>query len=111
MLWQKNGRIENLIDNLKSINQRIDTGNLWENFIVSERRKQLFCRQQNVRCYFWRTYSGSEVDYVEEGENGLTGYEIKLSKSKIRTPKSWEEEYYADFKLINRSNYLDFLLE
>jgi len=45
MLWQKNGRIENLIDNLKSINQRIDTGNLWENFIVSERRKQLFCRQ------------------------------------------------------------------
>jgi uncharacterized protein len=100
-----------LIDNLKPLDHRIDTGNLWENFIVAERRKQLFYQQQNVQCYFWRTYSGSEIDYVEEGENGLSGYEIKLSKTKVSVPKLWQEVYQGGFQLINRSNYLDLLME
>ncbi len=100
-----------LIDNLKPLDQRIDTGNLWENFIISERRKQLFYTQQNAQCYFWRTYSGSEIDYVEEGENGLNGFEIKLSKTKVRVPKLWQDEYQGGFQLINRINYLDLLME
>jgi len=48
---------------------------------------------------------------VEEGENGLTGYELKLSKTGARVPRLWEEEYQGGFQLINRSNYLNFLLE
>ena len=100
-----------LIDNLKPLDQRIDTGNLWENFIVAERRKQLFYSQKNVQCYFWRTYSGSEIDYVEEGENGLNGFEIKISKTKARVPKLWQDEYHGGYQLINRSNYLDLLME
>ena len=100
-----------LIDNLKPLDQRIDTGNLWENFIVAERRKQLFYRQKNVHCYFWRTYSGSEIDYVEEDENGLNGFEIKMAKRKARIPKLWQEEYKGSFQLINRTNYLDLLME
>lgn len=100
-----------LIDNLKPLDQRIDTGNLWENFIVAERRKQMFYLQRKVQCYFWRTYSGSEIDYVEEGENGLNGFEIKISKDKARIPKLWQDEYHGGFLLINRSNYLDLLME
>jgi len=100
-----------LIDNLKPLDQRIDTGNLWENFIVAERRKQLYYREQNVRSFFWRTYSGSEIDYVEEGENGLMGFEIKMTKTKSRIPKLWQQEYNGSFQLINRSNYLNLLLE
>ena len=100
-----------LIDNLKPLDQRIDTGNLWENFIVAERRKQLFYRQKSVRSYFWRTYTGSEIDYVEEGENGLNGFEIKISKTKARIPKLWQDEYKGGFQLVNRSNYLDLLME
>lgn len=100
-----------LIDNLKPLDHRIDTGNLWENFIVAERRKQLFYRQKNVRSYFWRTYTGSEIDYVEEGEDGLNGFEIKISKTKARIPKLWQDEYKGGFQLVNRSNYLDLLME
>jgi hypothetical protein len=100
-----------LIDNLKPLDQRIDTGNLWENFIVAERRKQLFYRQIKVQSYFWRTYTGSEIDYVEEGENGLNGFEIKISKTKTRVPKLWQDEYNGGFQLINRSNYLDLLMD
>jgi uncharacterized protein len=100
-----------LIDNLKPPDQRIDMENLWENFIVAERRKQLFYLQRNVYCYFWRTYSGAEIDYVEDGEDHLTGFEIKISKNKSRVPKLWKEKYQGGFKLINKSNYLDLLLE
>lgn len=100
-----------LIDNLKPLNQRIDTGNLWENFIVAERRKQILYQRLMVQPYFWRTYSGAEIDYVEEGESGLVGYEIIIEKNKVRIPKVWQEEYQGSFQLVNRSNYLDFLME
>jgi len=100
-----------LIDNLKLLDQRIDSGNLWENFIVAERRKQILYQQLNVQSYFWRTYSGAEIDYVEEGEGRLIGYEIKMEKNKVRIPKAWKDEYDGAFQLINRNNYLDLLLK
>lgn len=100
-----------LIDNLKPLDERIDDGNLWENFIVAERRKQILYRRLNVQSYFWRTYSGAEIDYVEEGGNGLIGYEIKMEKDRVRIPKAWRDEYGGDFRLINRGNYLDLLME
>jgi uncharacterized protein len=100
-----------LIDNFKTLEYRTDTGNLWENFVVAERRKQLFYLRKNARSYFWRTYTGAEIDYVEEGEDGLMGFEIKLSKEKEKAPKLWQEEYQGGFQLINRRNYLDLLLE
>ncbi len=106
-----NGIRNFLIDNLKPLDQRIDTGNLWENFIVTERRKQMFYLQKNVRSYFWRTYTGSEIDYIEEGEDGLNGFEIKISKNKVIAPKPWSEEYKGGFQVISRFNYLDVLLE
>jgi hypothetical protein len=98
-----------LIDNYKPLNQRIDIGNLWENFVVAERRKQILYQRINVQSYFWRTYSGAEIDYVEEGENGLIGYEIKMEKDKVRIPKAWQDEYGGNFKLINRGNYIGWL--
>ncbi len=100
-----------LIDNLKPLDQRMDSGSIWENFIIAERRKQLFYTGQTFPTYFWRTYTGSEIDYVEEGGNGLTGYEIKISKTKVQSPKLWKDEYNGGFQLINRSNYIEWLLE
>jgi predicted AAA+ superfamily ATPase len=106
-----NGIRNILIDNLKPLNLRTDVGNLWENFIVAERRKQILYHRMNVHAYFWRTYSGAEIDYVEETRNGLLGYEIKMNKDKFRIPRAWKTEYGAELKLINRNNYLDFLLK
>ena len=100
-----------LIDNFKPIELRNDTGGLWENFVIAERRKQLLYLRKNVRSYFWRTYTGAEIDYVEEGEDGLMGYEIKISKDKVKSPKLWQDEYKGGFQLINQRNYLDLLLD
>jgi len=100
-----------LIDNLKPLHLRTDAGSLWENFVIAERRKQLLYSRKMVHSYFWRTYTGAEIDYVEEGEDGLMGFEIKMTKDKVKSPKLWQEEYKGGFQLVNRKNYLDLLLE
>ncbi|MCX6266130.1 MAG: ATP-binding protein [Bacteroidetes bacterium] len=99
-----------LIDNMKTLSDRNDTGALWENFIIAERRKYLLYNKHNVNCYFWRTYSGTEIDYVEERMTEYFAYEIKSGKSKTRIPISWSEKYGTNFQIISMENYLDFIL-
>lgn len=106
-----NGIRNIIIDNLKPLDLRTDIGSLWENFIVAERRKQILYHRLNVHSFFWRTYSGTEIDYLEETENGLMGYEIKINKDKFTIPKAWKADYGGELKLINRKSYLDFLLK
>jgi hypothetical protein len=98
-----------LIDNTKSLNDRNDQGALWENFIIAERRKYLLYNQKNFSCYFWRTYSGTEIDYVEEIMAEYFAYEIKSGKSKTRIPGSWSGEYGSNFQIISKQNYLEFI--
>ena len=60
--------------------------------------------------YFWRTWEGKEIDWIEEREGKLFGYEIKWSKNKIKPPAEWLTAYReAEFKVINKDNYLDFI--
>jgi predicted AAA+ superfamily ATPase len=89
---------------------RDDAGMLWENYIVSEQRK----KQEYLRIfsnnYFWRTYDQKEIDWVEEREGKLYGYEIKWGDGRTKIPKLWEETYTnAEFQVINRENYLEFI--
>lgn len=101
-----------LIDNFNPLDRRIDTGALWENFLVAERRKRNAYTGALLKPYFWRTYTGAELDYVEEGMGQLAGFEFKFSSKTTAAPKSWSEHYpEAAFTCINRENYLDFLLE
>lgn len=59
--------------------------------------------------YFWRTYTGSELDYVEERDGMLTGFEIKYGKKIPKVPKTWADIYNGQFQVINKENYLDFI--
>jgi predicted AAA+ superfamily ATPase len=98
-----------LIGNLNRLDQRNDAGALFENFLITERQKWLNNHRSQANPYFWRLYTGAEIDYVEEDQGILTGYEIKLGKKNIRVPKSWTETYKADVQLLNRENYLEFI--
>jgi len=98
-----------LIDDLKSLANRNDTGALWENFIISERRKHLLFNRVKAGSYFWRTYSGTEIDYIEEVNGNLFAYEIKAGRQKTKVPASWSAGYGREFKTINRDNYLEFI--
>lgn len=99
-----------IIGNFNYLNQRNDVGILWENFIIAERRKYLSYHRIHATTYFWRTYTGAELDYVESLNNELHGYEIKYSKTIQKPPKTWMETYSeSKFTLINRDNFVPFL--
>ena len=59
---------------------RSDIGALWENFIISERKKYLFNNGIDARSFFWRTTQQQEIDYIEEKDGILSAYEIKWKR-------------------------------
>ena len=100
-----------LIENFSPIANRSDGGNIWENFLIIERIKTQSYRLENANRFFWRTYTGAELDYVEEQNGKLYGFEFKFSQRIAKAPQSWLDTYSnATFQTVNRDNYLDFLL-
>ena len=107
-----NGIRNAVIAAFNPLDSRNDAGQLWENFLITERIKKWTYQNIYGSFYFWRTYGGQELDLVEEREDTLTGYEFKWSdKKKQKAPSDWFKGYTnATFSLINRDNYLDFVL-
>lgn len=99
-----------LISNFNSFDLRNDIGALWENFVIVERMKrQEYQRKQSTK-YFWRTYSGAELDLVEERDGNYYGYEIKYKKAKVKPPAKWVAYYPgSQYTYVNRDNYLEFI--
>ncbi len=101
-----------VIENFLPLENRNDGGALWENFLILERLKTQTYRRMGANRFFWRTYTGAELDYLEERNGQLTGFEFKFNQKTVAAPKVWQETYPdAIFHSINRDNYLDFLLE
>ena len=101
-----------LIQNFAPLSLRNDVGALWENFCIVERLKLLRYRQQFANQYFWRTYDQKEIDYLEEADGILAGYEFKWSPSaKVKEPTDFLQAYPGSrIERIDRSNYWRFLL-
>jgi predicted AAA+ superfamily ATPase len=96
-----------IIGNLNPLSERNDAGHLWENLMISERLKWLAYQGALGNVYFWRTYSGAEVDLVEEREGGLFGFEYKWGDKRVRPPKSFLNTYpEATFDVITPKNFL-----
>jgi hypothetical protein len=74
------------IDNLKPLTERDDVGALWENFVLAERLKWLHYHQALASLYFWRTYTGAEIDIVEEREGGIYADQCKTPLPKAPKP-------------------------
>ena len=99
-----------IIANFNDFSMRNDSGQLWENFLVIERIKKQSYQNIYANNYFWRTWDKQEVDWVEEREGQIFGYEFKLGKNKAKIPSKWLETYKnAQFKLISTDNYLEFI--
>jgi len=98
-----------LIDNFNDIDKRNDIGQLWENFLILERLKRNEYQSHLCSRYFWRTYTGAELDYIEEYGGNLCGYEFKWKKNS-KAPRSWFETYNGKFQSLNKENFVDFVL-
>lgn len=99
-----------LIENYNRLDIRTDAGFLWENFCIVERKKFNDVNFKFVNSYFWRTYDQKEIDYIEESEGKITGYEFKWGDSNsYKAPQEFIENYKAEVKKIDKSNYWKFL--
>jgi len=106
-----NGVRNAVINNFNDIDLRNDIGQLWENYIISERVKYLSYNKVFADTHFWRTYSQQEIDWIELKDGKIDAYEIKYTKKKVKIPPQWQKYYQnSTFKLINKDNYLDFIM-
>ncbi len=107
-----NGVRNSLIQNFNPLALRNDIGQLWENYLVMERRKVNQFAERHVNSYFWRTYDQKEIDCVEEHGGRLYGYEFKWQAGDIRRAVRNEfMEAYPDSELmtVNQENFEEFL--
>jgi len=52
--------------------------------MIAERLKRNAYEGKLVTSYFWRTYDGNEIDYLEESGGGAQGYEFKWRPAETR---------------------------
>lgn len=107
-----NGIRNAIIANFSRLESRTDVGSLWENYVASERVKYQNYTQKTVSNYFWRTYDQQELDWLEEENGILRGYEFKWNENrKAKIPTAFAKGYpEASFEVVNRENYLDFIV-
>jgi hypothetical protein len=99
-----------ILNKFNELNIRDDIGMLWENYIVMERIKKQVYKNIPSNNYFWRTYDKKEIDFVEERDGKLFGYEIKWKNNKAKEPKDWKLAYpNSEFTIINNENYFEFI--
>jgi predicted AAA+ superfamily ATPase len=107
-----NGIINTLTQNFAGVETGRDVGGLWENLMISERRKLNLAHGAYKNVYYRRTHAGHEVDLIEEYDGKYHPYEFKWMKSQpTKGAAIFEKDYENTEKVsvINRYNFLDFV--
>ena len=105
-----NGIMNFVSGQMNPLTLRGDVGALWENWIMAERRKHLEYGERFPTRYFWRTYSQTEIDSVEDEDGRLAAWEFKAGEKTVRVPPSWAAAYpEATWGVVNRANYEPFI--
>lgn len=106
-----NGIRNAIINSFNNLNMRQDVGQLWDNYLNSERIKSLHYKKSYVHYYFWRTHTKQEIDRIEEKDGKIAAFEYKYGKMKTKIPTEFAKSYPdASFEIINQENYLDYIL-
>jgi predicted AAA+ superfamily ATPase len=101
-----------VINAFAPLDMRADVGALWENFCIVELMKKANNNRQFFNDYFWRTYDRQEVDFVRERDGILHAYEFKYNPiAKAKPPKLFMETYNAEYHVINKDNWYQYLVE
>ncbi len=106
-----NGIRNAVISNFSSVEVRNDTGQLWENFCISERIKKQTYNETFSNFYFWRTYDRQEIDLIEIRDEQLLAFEFKWGHKKTKVPRAFQVNYPdAEYAVINRESFYNFLM-
>lgn len=101
-----------IIKNFSPIELRDDVGSLWENFIISERKKKLIYENQFKDTFFWRNTQQAEIDFIEIKNTEIDAFEIKYNPNvKVKFTKSFTENYKPKTtQVIHKENFWNYLL-
>ncbi|MBW6514596.1 MAG: ATP-binding protein [Candidatus Syntrophosphaera sp.] len=107
-----NGIRNALINRFEALDKRSDLGALWENYVITERRKLMLNRRANFDHYFWRTTAQQEIDLIETEDERIRAFELKWNPGKKpKIPSSFSQAYpSSENMVINPENYLESLL-
>lgn len=106
-----NGIRNAIINQFNPLSMRNDVGVLWGNFIITEKLKMNVYQKNNVKSWFWRSKTQSEIDYVEENKFGFTAYEMKWNPHKKgKFSSSFINFYHPEETLtIHPTNFWNFI--
>jgi len=108
-----NGIRNALLGNFAPVATRQDVGALWENFLMTERKKLLAYHGFHGRTYFWRNKQQAEIDYIEEIDGKIYAFEFKWNPTaKSKFPQAFLENYKPEkTKVIHPENFWQWLNE
>lgn len=101
-----------IINNFSPFSTRTpeEQGMLFENYFIIERIKLHSYSDSFVSHYFWRNKSASEIDLIEEKDNQIHAFELKLSRDHVKVPPTFAKAYpEASFDVVNEKNFYQFL--
>lgn len=105
-----NGIRNTLIGAYNSLSIRQDVEALWENYLISERKKKNLNENTNKDFYFWRTYDDQEIDLIEIAGDEISAFEIKWGNKTPKVPNAFADAYtQSNYLVVNKNNYLDFI--
>lgn len=105
-----NGIRNAIINQFNTPDSRNDMGQLFENFIIIEKLKQITYKRDNTQMYFWRTKQQHEIDMILVKDNHIKGFEIKWNKQKIKTASvnAFKSAYKkSTVSILNSENFLN----
>ena len=110
--FHDNGIRNAVLGNFLPLRSRVDTGALWENYLISERFKDISNMDNVPQKFFWRTTQKQEIDYIEERDDRLFAYEFKWNPARRAfLSKTFSGNYkVSEFKVITPDNYHEFLM-
>jgi predicted AAA+ superfamily ATPase len=91
-----NGIRNAVISQFQPVELRQDIGALWENWLISERRKTRTYQGIFANSFFWRTQDQQEIDYIEERDGYFHAFEMKWNpNATARFSKTFTRAYPA----------------
>jgi len=105
------GIINAITRNFNTLGNRNDVGALWENYMISERKKYLQQNQIEAELFFWRTTQQQEIDYIEKRADKLLAVEFKWNeKAKDKIPVTFTKAYpNAETMILSKAERAGFL--
>lgn len=83
------------IQNIDHLREHPLRGNIFENWVISEKMKDYYNKGEEPPLYFWRDSAGHEIDLIQDEGTFLDLIEIKSGKT-------FQKEFFDNIKWLNK---------